>query len=454
LVSDFQQKENTFPTIKDSLFNFHLVQVNPVNTNNIALDSVYIENQNSNTAELVVSVSHKSNIENVPISLLNNGNLVSKTTVQDNDKAVFTIPVNQAFKGKLQLDDSSLQFDNQLFFSINEPEKINVLVINESEANYLYRIFNENEFNLNVVDSNQLNYNTISDQNLIILNELSSIPNALINVLNGYRENGGYLLIVPSINNELTSYNKLLVSNNIRIDSVFESERIITQINFSHPIYRDVFDSRVTNFQYPKATTSLAINNNQNNLLEFEDGSSFLSSNKNTYLFTAALNEENSNFINSPLIVPTIYNISKQSLSLPTLYYTIGDRNTYDVNTSIEQDEILRLVSNEDAIIPQQQTFNNKVRIVTYESPTNSGAYKISRVNDVLKEVSYNYNRNESYLNYFDLTEFKRDNVSDSLEKTFAKIKSDSNVKELWKWFVIFALIFLIIEMLILKYFK
>ena len=44
--------------------------------------------------------------------------------------------------------------------------------------------------------------------------------------------------------------------------------------------------------------------------------------------------------------------------------------------------------------------------------------------------------------------------VNSSIATTIDDIKSVTNVNELWKWFVIFALAFLIIEMLILKYFK
>ena len=41
-----------------------------------------------------------------------------------------------------------------------------------------------------------------------------------------------------------------------------------------------------------------------------------------------------------------------------------------------------------------------------------------------------------------------------SLSKTINAIKSNANVNALWKWFVIFALVFLLLEILILKYLK
>jgi hypothetical protein len=44
--------------------------------------------------------------------------------------------------------------------------------------------------------------------------------------------------------------------------------------------------------------------------------------------------------------------------------------------------------------------------------------------------------------------------LNNSVASALKDIKSATNVNELWKWFVIFALVFLIIEMLILKFLK
>ena len=40
-ISDFQQKENNFSPKQDSLIQIHTVQLKPVNSNNISIDSVF-----------------------------------------------------------------------------------------------------------------------------------------------------------------------------------------------------------------------------------------------------------------------------------------------------------------------------------------------------------------------------------------------------------------------------
>ena len=141
-----------------------------------------------------------------------------------------------------------------------------------------------------------------------------------------------------------------------------DNEKRITTINYSHPLYSNgVFEKQVTNFQYPKVNSFYNMNtNNSSSILQYEDGSPFLAQAFNSFIFTSALNSENSNFKNSPLIVPTLYNIGRLSLKTPRLYYTIGNEYTYDVDVQLQQDNILTLISQTGSIIPQQQYFNNK----------------------------------------------------------------------------------------------
>jgi hypothetical protein len=196
------------------------------------------------------------------------------------------------------------------------------------------------------------------------------------------------------------------------------------------------------------------ISNNVSSPLKYEDGKAFLNKSNQVYVFSASLQNENSNFKNSPLIVPTFYNIGKQSLKTSQLYQVIGEENSFDVPIILQQDDILTLSLGEENLIPQQQYFNNKVRITTTEMPNIAGTYNINNKLEFIENISYNYQRDESNLTYQDLSALEQIQVSDSIPELFDTLKSDSKINELWKWFVIFALLFLVIEMLILKYFK
>ncbi|MFT7051499.1 MAG: hypothetical protein ACJAZK_002110 [Psychroserpens sp.] len=459
LISDFQQKNQSITATKDSLIAIKLVQLQPSNQNNIAIDSVYISKTTVENLELTVIIKNQGNaIETLPVSLFNDAKLIAKTAVDITNDATtrFTIPTNSIFNGKLVIDDSNLQYDNTLYFNIDQREKINVLAINEAEDTFLQKIYTSDEFQYTASNFNALNYNSLDQQNLIILNELMDIPNSLGTALKSFTDNGGKLLVIPSSDIRIANYNQLFngygLSSFDRLNAV---EKKITSINYSHPLLTNVFDKRVSNFQYPKVNGFYSnATNSVSSILSFDDGTSFLAQSGNTYRFSAALESENSNFKNSPLIVPILYNIGKQSLKTGDLFYTIGVENTIDIATQLQQDDILTLVNGENSVIPLQQTYDNKVELITNTYPNIAGIVSVKNKDAFLKNLSFNFDRKESNLNYFDIQTINNMSLNTTVASAISDIKSATNVNELWKWFVIFAVIFLIIEMLILKFLK
>ncbi|MGC6430456.1 MAG: BatA domain-containing protein [Jejuia sp.] len=458
LISDFQNTLDDFQPVKDSLLHIYSVKLNPTNSENVAVDSAYISNTNPTKIQLTVSLKNSGKaIDNLPVSLYNNKNLIAKTSTAIQDEAIvaFDLPNNEIINGEIVINDTHLTFDNKLYFNINAQEKVNVLAISASETDFLKRIYSEDEFNFTSSSINNLNYSDISQQNLIVLHELERIPNALIPTLKSFTDNGGTLLTIPASSTDIDNYNTLLSSYNLGYNNLISFPKRITKINFSHPLYNNgVFEKRVTNFQYPKVESFFDLNTSTSSILSFEDGKSFLVNRQNTFLFTAAINNDNSNFKQSPLIVPTLYNIGKYSYNIPQLYYTIGIENSYEVKTNLRTDGVLSLKGEKESIIPRQQNYTNKVEILTDEIPNEAGIYTIANKEEIIANVSYNYDRSESQLNYQNIEGFENIKTSDSISALFETLKSDTQINALWKWFVIFALIMLILEMLILKYFK
>jgi hypothetical protein len=458
-ISDFQDNKSLFQPEADSLIRLNFVKLQPVNTNNIAIDSAFITETTATNITLKVLLKNSGiAIENLPISLYNNDKLIAKTSVaiEKDAETNFSVPSNQIINGKITIDDTSLQFDNSLYFNINNTAKINVLSITNNDDSFLKRIYVDSEFNFKSTPENQLNYGDIDKQNLIVLNELSYIPVSLSTALKQFTNNGGYVIVIPTNSANTNTYNQFLTNYRTNFGNMLAIEKRITKINYAHPIYNNgVFEKQVSNFQYPKVNSFFNLSSsNLTAVLNFEDGKIFLGQSQNIYVFASALNDNNSSFKNSPLIVPTLYNIAKQSFKIPELYYTIGEENTFDVATKLQQDAVLSLVNNNINIIPKQQYFDNKVVVSTMENPTISDTYSIKNKNETVKNVSYNYNRNESNLIYNTLSNLNGITVSNSIGNIFDTIKSDTKVNALWKWFVIFALALLLIEMLILKFFK
>tara|TARA_B110000238_G_scaffold185149_1_gene213142 strand:+ start:1033 stop:2988 length:1956 start_codon:yes stop_codon:yes gene_type:complete len=435
---------------------------------NISIDSVFIKIKNNKEIVLKVLINNiNTTSESTRISLYNEELLIGKTSsALSKNKLIeveFSIPNQELSNGIIKISDENLTFDNVYFFTISKPKKINILSIG-SDSKYLTKIYTKDEFNLKNKTLTTLDYNSIQNQDLIIINEVDSIPTELTEVLNQFSVSGGDLVIIPSSKIDLKSYNQLFSKFNLgAISSSTNKELKITNINYSHPLLNDVFEKQVKNFQYPTVKQQYQIKTtNTTPVLSFENQTNFVtevkSNNTSTYLFSAPINNTISNFKNSPLIVPLFYNFGKYSYNLPQLSYTIGLENTIEINTHIKKDEILSLENEKMDFIPLQEVQYNKVKLKTLEEPSKSGFYKIKKEQETLRTIAFNYNREENNLNYTDLNEvFKNQKniyISKSINNTFSQLSKQQEINSIFKWFLALAILFLLLEMCILKFFK
>ena len=459
IVSDFQQQEDETLSVVDTSIRVVLVPLKPINTANSYIESVALEpSLNANYSLNVSGKTNRTTDDPISVTLYQDQTVIGKSILEKSKgyNTTFVLPNTLEFAGKLSIEDTQITYDDTFYFNIPKAEKIGVLAIHENKnSTYLKKLYSGEEFIFQSQNYKTLDYSQIKTQNLIVLNGLTEISLVLKNSLETFMENGGVVVMIPSKNGDLKSYNQFLaLQTKHRLKPLQTQEKRITNIAFKHPILKDVFEEQVTNFQYPKVQYYYPLTTSTNSVLSFEDQQPFLIQFKALFLFTAAVEPEASNFVNSPLIVPTFYNIGKSSLKTPPLYYWIGAENKFDIKINLQKDRILKLANKTRQFIPFQTNFNNKVSITTKDHPKEPGHFSILKDTDTLTLVSYNYNRNESQLNYANLAKIKGVSIENSLDTTLKNIKIEANVTWLWKWFVIFALILLAFEMLILKYFK
>ena len=467
LISDFQ---NATIHKLDSNKMYSFVQLKPNKIINYAIDSVSINKETADNIILKTAISSsEKNDKSVAFALYDNNKLLGKSSIAFKEKKTqninFNLPKNQNINGIITTDENQFLFDNKLFFSINKPKKINILAIGK-KTDYLSKIYTKDQFSLTLVNKNQVDYNQISKQNTIVLNELDKIDNSLQNILVDFVNKGGYLIVIPSDNTDINNYNRFF--NALKIGQLLNKNKKtlqITKINFSHPVLKGVFEKHIDNFQYPNVKTYYDSNlKNASGILNFENQTNFISKIKHKngaiFWFAAPINNKVSNFKNSPLIVPIFYNIASQSYRLSKLYYRIGDRNIIDIKTKIKKDAVLKIREKgnpENSFIPLQQVFNDKIRLELESFPLKAGFYEIVYNNIPLKNVAFNYLRDENKLNYTDLSYLKKYSnirISDSVSAVFKQLKEDTKSKHYWKIMLLFALVFLLIEMLLIKFWK
>lgn len=441
----------------------HFVIPEAESLENIAIDSVFLSQTLENFYEIGVQVS--SNFEDeksIPVSVYNKENLIAKAILQLNKRKQvlnFTIPKDD-FNGYVSLHDNSLSFDNTFYFNIKKPEIVNVLAVGDTEkSNFLSKIYTKPDFNFTNSTPNSLDYSSLQKQDAIILNELENIPLAMHSNLKQFIQKGGSLIVIPSEKNDVQNINSFLsVFGGIQFTNLENFEKKITKINFSNPLFSNVFEKKITNFQYPSVKQSFRLKSSVSQAISYEDQSAFLSTiYKNTgavYVFSSPINKQNSNFQNSPLIVPVFYKMGVNNNKNGVKFETIGNSKTILIDASVNKDEVISVKNNNEDFIPMQQIMEDKVKFSNGDNPKKAGNYDIVQDNKTIGNLSFNFDRKESNLTKSSDESLDNLNEIDSLDKFFETIQIERTDNQIWKWFLIFTLLFFILEILIQKFIK
>ncbi|MBF0693563.1 MAG: BatA domain-containing protein [Flavobacterium sp.] len=430
---------------------------------NASIDSVFVNQILDNFYEIGVKMSVYGEVENdISLSLFNRDKLVAKTMekITTGSKTImFNLPKDD-FHGYAMIEDNGLSYDNSYYFSLTKAEKINVLSIgDDAKSAFLKKIYTNDEFVYSNFALSALDYNILQKNDIVILNELVEIPQALQVTLKSFSEKGGSVVLIPSAEASLSNLNDF-VSNfgNIKFNSSENKSKLITKIAFGHPLYSGVFERKADNFQYPKTSASFVVSSLAPAALSYEDNSNFLTAlHRETtaiYIFAAPINKENSNFQNSPLIVPTFYNMAQTAVRSGITTLTIGNAKPLLVDAMLSKDEILDVRNESEKFIPIQQVSFNKVRLTFAEAPQMAGNFAIYNKDQLLKNISFNYPRTEGNLQPTDVELPDNYKSVSSVDEIFTTLQTDRTSDEIWKLFVILGLLFLIAEIFIQKFVK
>lgn len=441
----------------------YFIQPEAENKINCSIDTVVISQVLEQFYELKITLqSYGATKNEVPLSIINNtSKAIAKTIVQfskPTTEITITIP-KKDFHGYVSIDDGSLTYDNTYYLSITKPEKTNIIAIGTSEKNnFLSRIYTPDEFNFNSTELKSLDYNQIENQEAILLNELENLPVALGTTLQSFYEKGGTVLLIPNEKNSTSELNSF--TNHfgaIHFSALASTEKQITTINFSHPLYQTVFEKKVTNFQYPKVKTSFGLSG-LTSILQFDDTAIFAGSTTNRlgnfYAFSAPINKQNSNFQNAPLIVPTLYKMGQNQNKTGINAFTIGENQNMILETILAKDEAVTITNDAYSFIPLQQILNAKCKLTFGDYPEKAGNFDVVKGKETLKKISFNYPRTESNLSNINTTNFDTFTKVNTIGTVLNDIASERTSSEVWKWFLLATLLLLFTELLIQKLIK
>ena len=487
-ISDFQKNSLKIDDLKgyEIKNKISLIPIVNKNTSNISIDSLFTEgpiftSDNEVAIHVVIRNTSTKNIKDEVLFLYLDNKQKSQQYInllaEETKEIVFKFLTsnNRFINGEIRTEDSPITFDNNLFFTLTKSEKINVTAINSASENTAFNALFGNDtalFNFTSLKLENINHNTLSKQDFIILNEVTELSSGLLSTLLSFTSNGGSLLVVPAP--DLTNFNTFnILLNSLAINTITsktESELKINQFSTKHSIYKNVFTQALDKANYPISSRAYFLNNKKisTQIIGFANKQDFLSAyslEKGTiYQFSSPLDNSYNNFTKHALFVPTLINMATSSILVNTPYYSIGSDKEISVNYSNTPTDIPHIKGNNIDIIPTLINKNGKQLLNPQNQITKNGIYSILNNNELVDKIAFNYNTSESIMSSLTSDELEdfiaKNNIENttviSTENTGLKtiIKEQEIGKEYWKIALLLSLLFFAFEILLIKMIK
>jgi len=489
VLSDFQKSSAEFGELSaDTSITVHLIKLQAGISDNISLDSCWFETpfrEAGSPDKLMFGVKNFSGnrLENLPVNLKIDGvergleSLAAGPDSSSESAVVFSTPGKGFHQGELRLSDYPVSFDDVLYFSYSIPEKIKILNIQGvTERRFLEKLYkNQEVFEYNSVSETSIDYSVFGNQQVILLEELKSYSSGLILELSKFVNNGGTLVVLPDPQSsnvqELNQLASSLTNGGVSFGAPSTQTQKVAGINQQHPLFDDVFERKQESFDLPEIKRFVpfrASGGVEDVIMQLQSGDPFFASYSNgkgkVYFSAGSLNPEWSNFGRHALFIPVFYKLALYSIPQQRLYYYQGEDAMVELNNANLNPEApvkIKSVDNTFETIPEQRIVEGKLVVFTRNSVTQAGNYKLVQGDSLLGSISFNFNRKES--NPAVMTESEILKSAEQAGLPFVKISDGSKAElpadvllanqgiQYWKLFIVLALLFLAIEILLIR---
>lgn len=494
IISDFQKKQADIDAIKaDSNVNLYLIPLEAAIQGNIFVDSVWIENpvlQPNKNIVVDFEIENNSNQSVEDISLvLKIGNRQKAVTSISIDafgksKSSFNFRTDTAgfYGARIIVEDYPIVYDDIFYFSFTVEKEIPILCILGDKSNLDLKTYlnSDSIFQATFTEENQINYNKFQQYSSIILNGINNYSTGLNIELLKYVNAGGNLVIIPNASNSIEELNEFNTKLNLPQITDTESNKMqMLNIDIESPEFSQVFDLP-KKFNKLKDNTNLPYFNKHYNtsgaanaliLIKDETSRPILSkfnlNNGSIFYFYTPIETNLSNFSSHAIFVPIFFNILQLQHSSNQLYYYLGTDKKFETRISEQEQNLVSIMKLENdslEFIPQYSQQLGKLVLSFQQQPQQVGIYELLDKKNPIAKIGFNYNRNESYLDYYsenELLKILKTNkltnahifkpISGQLNEQIKEVKDELS---LWKLFIAIAIGILIIELFLLRFSK
>ena len=490
--SDFQKNMMGVNDLKsDSTIQIVVFPLKSDFQNNVYIDSVWLQSpvlQKNMTNELNARIVNETanDIKGLPVNFSLDDNIVAYTTCDINANShadvnmQFVVDEEGDRKAKVTIKDSPITFDDEYNLVLKVRQSINVIEIKPSAVNgqqltvnALELLFNGDALiNYQSMGSYNIDQDVVNKAQMIVVNEKANLNETMQQTLLDFANNGGSLLI---FNNEDADNSYIYDNIGIKSSDIDENKTRVEYIAKRNSFFDDIFVKLPENAELPEIKKHIRfdISKNVQNIISLQNGNPLLMMSNNgkgkVFVMSTSLDEEYSDLSNHALFVPLMYKMALIGGNVTDLSYILGvDKNLNINDVSLNVDDRISLRNdNSYEMFPLVEKRDNNNYINFFEDLPSSGFYDVYKNEDFVKTVAWNDNRSESEMSFFgkdELNKLFEDNslnILAMIDNVETRNLTSDDVMEMivkdhaiWRIFVVIALVSLLIEILILRFWK
>lgn len=484
ILSDFQKQFADFEHITDTLQPVTLLPYSPAGQSNIVIDTCYFDSpvlQSGFPLQLKAKISNHSEtpFDNLPLRLIINGQQKTSLSVsiqphQSTEvKLPFLLTGPGHYQAVIETDDMPVTFDNRYFLAFHLTGIFNVLYLFDNKPEpWLKSLFgNDSTIQYNQYSIKELDYSILASQQLVIADALATSASGPGEALATFASEGGSVWINPGTRDEPQAVNQLLAHLQMpRLMQADTQSLRIDMINQQAPLYRGAFESVPINANLPLIQLHFPVAagtfGSSTPLLTLQNGDPLLMVQPfgagTVYLFCSPLNTDGGTFVRHGLMVPTFYNAVLLSRKPPVMSHQVMRETTLRLPGSMAEGQ-LKVESLDGSFkqIPTTRIAGGSTDVFTGSEIPEAGFYEVSNDGKPLMPLAFNYSRAESEPDFQSESELQEQLVVRGL-KNFgvmanpaipaqAIVAQTLHDEGLWKFFVMAVLLFLAIEVILLR---
>ena len=478
MYSDFQENMmNMDGLVADSAIQIVVMPLASDYQQNIYIDTVWLSSpilQKDLANEINLRIVNESgkDINGLPVNFEIDGKSVAFNTIDipangKNDIAMqFVLTESGEKTAIVSINDYPITFDDTYNFVLNVRPIIRIVELstNNGDAAIKTLFSNDSLFDYHVINPYRIDQQYLSDCQMVIVDGDANLNETMWKTIIDFANDGGSVVIFPSEVAELS-----------KISEISYDTLSISAISSNHEFFNDIFVSIPNNADLPKVYKHIQIDkkrfSNTLTLISLQNGTSFFTLSKigsgNIFSFASQLGKDWTNYADNSLFVPIMYKIAMLGGQMNKLSYTLGvdkDLTLNDLTAFSEGDIRIRDVNDNFEMIPMVDIRNNRAMIRLYDELPGAGFYTINKGDEIIETTAWNDNREESKMKFLDREEVDK-LLKDNGLNVLAVMKNDEihsdDVMEMmirrsmmWKSFILLSLITMLIEILVLRFWK